>query len=59
MGGAKPRAQRVNPSLSASLRWGLHQRFPCDPETGRAYPQPRVWRHEVEWQAVWIIELPA
>jgi len=31
----------------------------CDPETGRAYPRPRVWRHEVEWQAVWIIELPA
>jgi hypothetical protein len=30
-----------------------------DPETGRAYPQPRVWRHEVEWQAVWIIELTA
>jgi len=28
-----------------------------DPETGRAYPPPRVWRHEVEWQAVWIVEL--
>jgi hypothetical protein len=30
-----------------------------DPETGHAYPQLRVWRHEVEWQEVWIIELTA
>jgi hypothetical protein len=30
-----------------------------DPETGRAYPLPRVWRWECEWVPVWIIELPA
>ncbi len=30
-----------------------------DPETGRTYPQPRAWRWECEWHAVWIIELPA
>jgi hypothetical protein len=47
-------AERISPLKLDTLR----RRRACRKARQTfAYPQPRVWRHEVEWQAVWIVEL--